>query len=106
MGISWTILPTGLTNFKFKSLVRGRMETYLLYLPLKKGEVIWGNAGILKISISAEILYSVVTIRVCRIFFSKSLEVRKFDSILVQLQSINLLPSSLTVESTCDISQT
>jgi len=45
------------------------METYLLYLPLKKGEIIWGNAGILKISISAEMLYSVVTIRAYRIIF-------------------------------------
>jgi len=45
------------------------METYLLYLPFKKGEVIWGNAGIFKISIYAEILYSVVTIKACRIIF-------------------------------------
>ena len=81
------------------------METYLLYLPFKKGEVIWGNAGVLKYPSMQNIVFC-SNDKSLQNNFSKPLEVRNFDSILVQLQSINLLPSSLTVESTCDISQT
>ena len=82
--------------------MKGSMETYLLYLSFKEGGNL-GKCGNLK---NAHLFRDVMFCSYCMVpaeCFSKSLQMKIFDSIQVKLKSIILLLFSLIVESSVTI---